>query len=367
MALLFADSFDNMSATADVTDRWHNTYTGGDYVYSSTLGPWGGGCMLGPDDQPMIGQSIKGHTGGSGQSIFIGFWYRQGQSAGGREYMFGLYGSNGNETGTSISQDSGLYFLYSEHDGSISMVSATFNVQPPCPAMTIKAFRWHWIEMKYTIGNSTAGSFSLRVDGTLAVEVTATDTVADTTSHLSVGGFAIGGSGNSSITADNTRISHVVVWDDTGSAFNDWMGPMKTEMLWPSADGTNLANSFTRSAGTTHFDLVNENGAPDDDTTYVESTTVAHVDGYAVDNLPETPTTIHAVCVSGNLTATSTTNREFVFKVHDGTSGADGPSMIAPNGGAYNWQQTPFYTKPSGGAWTEATVNGMEIGIEVKT
>jgi hypothetical protein len=155
--------------------------------------------------------------------------------------------------------------------------------------------------------------------------------------------------------------------DDTGSVLNDLIGDVRIETIYPDGDGT--TTDFTPTgAGTTNADRVDDGDTgPDDDTTYVESSTVGHIDLYTMENLSTAAiSTVHAVQAVNFSKKDDAGTRTVRNLVRTGTTTDNGPS-----GGlneAYNYFTNILEEDPdTATTWTESGVNGVEVGHEVLT
>ena len=83
--------------------------------------------------------------------------------------------------------------------------------------------------------------------------------------------------------------------DTGGSANNDFLGDVRVETLFPTADGANTA--WTPSAAGSHFNKVNEATGtfPDGDTTYVADATPGDRDTYVMSDLAAAAGNVYGV------------------------------------------------------------------------
>jgi hypothetical protein len=108
-----------------------------------------------------------------------------------------------------------------------------------------------------------------------------------------------------------------------------------------------------------------DEAAQDGDTTYVESSTVAHKDTYAMG--PTTGlTSISAVVVNTFAKKTDAGAREIRHRVRSNSVDANGGTLALSSN--YTSSQSPFYQNPDGNVdWTNTTVSAVEAGMEVVT
>jgi len=356
MALIFMDGCDQHSNSTDVAMRW-NYSVAGNVVQSN--GPWSEQSISLNTRGDRDLQTAFGPKKEYGDVVYTAFWQRMGPSNSGRRGWIQYHNSNGFEGGT-YAWDGFAYTIFADNMGCIW---GHANEWTTAPVLTF--YRWQWVEIAFTFHNS-AGAVQIYVDGTQVVNETGLDTNRDAGGNDSLGAISYASQGRiPTDNADKHSYNDVIVWDDSGSNINTFpLGPQRVATLRPDAEGTTI--QFTPQTGTDNSAMVDEVGGADV-STYNESSTVGHIDMYTVDNLAFTPTTVNAVQVSAQVEATSTTDREFKLKADDGTTiGASG-DMQTPNGGTEYWQNHIWELNPTGAAWTETTVNGMEIGIEVVT
>ena len=143
---------------------------------------------------------------------------------------------------------------------------------------------WHHVEIKVKIDN-TVGVVIVNIDGIEFINFSGdTQNAGNATVNKISLGSAYSQSGNL-LPGTNKLMGDVFIFSDAGSFWNDFVGDIYCQPMPPTSDAT--PNQFTPSSGTEHFALVDEI-VPDDDTTYLESSTNAHQCLYAPDALPAT-------------------------------------------------------------------------------
>lgn len=174
--------------------------------------------------------------------------------------------------------------------------------------------------------------------------------------------------------------------DANGSFQNSWPGEGKIVHLYPNAAGDNNAwrTGPTDAAGTTNnFTFVDEVN-PDDGTTYIKrSTAGTPIDDYNVDTSAAAglgaSDTISVVQVGARVGANSNTSTQRDAKLR--IKGQSGGTVV--NGTTVFWNSTIWvthlvvvpanytlttYTNPqTGAAWTPATLDTMQIGLQANT
>ena len=225
---------------------------------------------------------------------------------------------------------------------------------------TSKAYRnyaWLYIEVKWSISTSIAAdSCIVRINGEEVINLPATTNTQ--------------GGGLSTIDgvwtyASFTYIDDLYICDLTGAQCNDFLGPVACELLLP--DGNGNQNDFTGSdADSTNNYLHVDEDEQDGNTSYVESSTVGHIDLYSFANMANTPTTIYAVIaeIYANKDDASAKTGKIMARVNGSNyEGAD----LTPVEADYDYFQEIWELNPDdAAAWEEADVNAAEFGVKVE-
>jgi len=137
---------------------------------------------------------------------------------------------------------------------------------------------WQYIEVKVLISD-TVGTVDVVVDGVNVLSLTGQDTRNGGADAL-IDQVRIG----SQNTANNaaTAVRDIVIMNEQGSSLNDFLGPVIVEARL--ADGAGDNTDWTPNTGA-NFQAVDDPGANDGDTTYVESTTATDRDDYTIADL----------------------------------------------------------------------------------
>lgn len=217
---------------------------------------------------------------------------------------------------------------------------------------------WHHVELKI-VADPTSGGCELRVDGevqwsTFTVATTYGSLVAPYLDRVRFEDDA----GNT----PRHRFRHLVLWDDQGSSFNSWLGELRDAALRPTADIA--AADWTPSSGSSHWDLLDEYGFQGAD--YVESSTVGHLDRYALEDLPADAARILLVELGAMTCRYGGGPRAVRAVLHDGVAQINGATHTPAPGGLAEDVRTVLATNPNTGlAWTVSEVNACTIGLEV--
>lgn len=213
------------------------------------------------------------------------------------------------------------------------------------------------VEVKFTVDDS-AGVVVVKVDNVTVLNLTAQDT--KNTANAYATQYQIGDH-NAGAECD-IQIDDFRILTTAGSVNNDFIGDRRS--LWCPALAEGDQNDYTPSTGTNNAALVDDNPA-NDDTDYVESSTVGNIDFYTVTVSPAIPTgsTIAAmqVCSTDRKTDGGTRTARHKIRFGSGPTTSNGADY-AP-GATYNGDYTTFED-----AITPAEVNApMQIGIEVRS
>lgn len=238
----------------------------------------------------------------------------------------------------------------------------SFSVAGGASTLTLNSDTWYHIEMIVTIDSSIpAGSCEVRVNGATWITV---DTGEDlTTSGSSVANLIKLGSSDP-LSTQELYFESFYALDATGGGVT-FLGDSRVQTLLPNANGA--TNQFDGSDGNSvdNFELVNES-VSDDDSTFVESDTVGHIDLYGFDDLTVAKK-IHVVqnnSVVKKDDAGARTTRLITRPVSTNFFSAS----KSPSAGAYSNEIQVFDNNPETSLpWTTSQVNAAEFGVEIDT
>lgn len=340
MTLLVCDGFDHYDQLAD---KWTGT---GDGAIGSSYGRYGNGMRWGGNTGPKFYRDL----GVQATTLYAGLALRADNPFG---VVFLFRAGAGDHV-----------FIESIPGGALRARRGTWNgpiLLTSTPGV-IPSYGWCYVEVKVVFDN-TSGSVDFRVNGVSVGSTTAVDTV--NTANVYCDRFVIGAWHNN--TANSGAIDDVYCCDDAGSApFNTWLGEKVIEGLLPNGAGN--STQWTPSAGS-NYQCVDEN-PPDDDTTYVASSTVGHKDLYAMTSVKTPPGTIRAVVPWALARQDDAATRVIKTKIRENVTEGSGANHTMTS--AYQYYKggavDAFPNNPdTGSPWTEAEVNAMECGVEVVT
>ena len=217
------------------------------------------------------------------------------------------------------------------------------------------AAQWYYLELKVFIHDST-GTVELWIDGNKVINETALDTKNGTPNTINRV-WLLGNTGD-------MNFDDFYILDDSGTDATDRLGDSRVETVVPDADGA--TNNFTPvGAGTTNADRVDDGLTPDDDTTYVHSSTATDKDLYGFEALAGSIDTVFGVQVTLYARKEETGERTVRTVARSGTTEVEsGDFYLGPQ---YRYVSNMYENDPNGGGnWNEAAVNAAQFGIKIQ-
>ena len=333
MSLLFCDSFDHY-ATADITSKW--TVNAGGIIASG--GRNSTNCVRLLGNPANLTRTFPG----SGYNTIIV----------GAAFKFG--------TGIALTPiiqlgDATVIHVDVRCDGSKCLTVTRAGTLLEIASFTVVIDTWYYIELKVKIGDTTTGTWELRVNGvTVAQDVGGGDTQNGGTAFVNK--VVIGGVQGNELTV----VDDLYICDTTGTYNNDFLGDVRVYYSPPDANGTNVA--WAASAGTDE-ECVDET-APNSDTDYISTATPADKESFA----------FAALGITGNVKAVQTSL--FARKDDAGSrtirelcrsGGTNYVGASASIGDTYLYYCEIREINPDGApaAWSVAGVDAAEFGVEL--
>jgi len=241
--------------------------------------------------------------------------------------------------------------VYSDSDGKLAVYRDTTRLATSTSAIT--AGTWYYIEFKVQVHDST-GTYELRVNESTWLSDTGVDTKTGSNSYYDVVDFH----GPYSFVVN--QYDDIYICDGSGSDNNDFLGNRKVVALRPSAAGDDT--DWTPSAGA-NYAAVDEVEL-DEDTTYVESSTVtSDQDLYDYDALADV-TNIHGIQINTEVRVTDAQSYDLNSVVKSGSTTDEG-SADTITSTTYVSQNRISETDPNtSAAWTLTNVNAAQFGIK---
>lgn len=345
MALVFMDGFDCYATGAEAVE--------GGWVPDSTTtntidtagGRYGGGALKFTSTALLWGRNVPYQAYGG--TLIIGFACKH----------------------DGVTSTNNLWQLYSDTGSLICRVSHTIagalSFVPNSGTTLTEAGNsltggaWHWVEIKVLFGTTAAnGSVTIKVDGTTVITGTSLDT---NTTGTGVGRIEFGPAGNS---ANPAYIDDVVVMNLTGSTMNDFIGDSRINTHTPVADGGVV--NWTATGAANDYQCVDDSpNATNGDTDYIASSTVGQESRFDMSNTALTPTTVHAVHLRYRGKKTDAGTRTLRGLINSSSTESVGTEYGLSDG--YRWFWGDIFTLDPNGSipWTEASVNALQVGVEI--
>lgn len=234
----------------------------------------------------------------------------------------------------------------------------------------ISADTWYRIEVRQLISD-TVGEHELRLylgDSTSALDtlsLTSQDTLPTNVASFLYGKGATGAAG------EIYSFDDIAINDTTGTFQTSWCGPGKIVLLEPDTDDT-VAWTDATGTGTGNAGEVDElPGAPDDDTSYVTSSTANQEDRYNLTAMPAEVTsdaTINVVDVYARIRGENTTSTRQcrVLLWDEAAAQTNGPTTALNDSTAYAVMSTADHLvfDAATAATTKADVDSFDAGAE---
>jgi len=338
MALVFIEGFDAYGTTVNVAPvgmgrKWSDgavssfmrVRTGRLTGYSVSLNPWDEVGFAVPATQTLIlGFGFNSKTANLAETRVVEF-------------------RDGSTIGINLRrQTTGEWSIYlgTTHLATTSGEALTYDT-------------WCYVELRVKVDNS-AGEYELRVNGSVVLSASSTDTQPGSNAFTDT------------IRLVATNASGVLLYyddlyllDETGSTNNTFLGPVKVETIFPSADS---AVDCTPSTGSDNYALLDDNAA-NDDTDYVTGA-AADVDLYDYPSVDSN--VIFGLVVNTVCRETDATPLDIVQLAKSGsTTGSSAAETIGSS--TYVMRKAIFEENPdTSSAWTNSGVNAAQFGFEIQ-
>jgi hypothetical protein len=219
------------------------------------------------------------------------------------------------------------------------------------------------IEYKITINNTT-GAIECRVNGGVEIGPTTGLDTQQTSNAFADSALVAGINSGSNNNFANTSYEHLLILDSTGSAGNDFQGPIDMDLVTPT--GAGFYSDWTPNGAANGWQCVDELN-PDEDTTYISTSSVGDQETFTHNTLPGGTTSVKGIIVWTRGRRDDAVTRAFkVLLRSSGTDNTSGTEFFL--GDDYIWFMQPYETSPfTSSAWTVSEVDNLEFGVEVTT
>jgi hypothetical protein len=347
MSILFVDGCDWYATSGDIIKKWSNI--DGSIALSTSTGRFGGGTLK------INGVGIGGQSGFRGPIGLFNFGtYPQGRFG----FSFKIIAGSGPCSFAAVQLASNAI---SSNDQLLGLrisgvVANVCNAVTPTThsSINVNDNAWHWIEVGF---NQSTLAVTVYVDGVTNFTFTATSSQIDVTyDTISLSSTASGSS-------PDLSFDDIIIWqNDSLGLTTSPIGLQRIYTEYPTSDSTQA--DFTRSTGTTGFNLINDVG--DGDSSYIESAVSNNKDLYNYGPITSNPDILGVTAVVINNYAknpgSGTINYEAAVK--SGATSANGTSKSL--GGSYTLYQDVFMQDPNtSAAWTLTNLNNAQFGVKV--
>lgn len=273
----------------------------------------------------------------------------------------GLYWDANNTGYIEVGNGAGVQFrvIRATADGTLNIYRGGGSTLVATSAGALALDTWYHVEVKWTLDNTT-GTIEVKVNGAPFVDYTG-DTMQQTAATWTFVQILAGN-------VNTVWVDDFYICDQDGGVNDDFLGDCIVETLYPDGNGTNSEFDGSDGNQVDNYALVNESSSdfPDENTTYVSSSTVGERDTYAYGALTPATATILATqtAICATKTAAGTRTYTDVVKLSGGSED-DGSTTVGPSISSYSYGLFVRETKNGADAWTVSDVNGAEFGVKV--
>ena len=348
MSLVWLESFDSLGATVDVRPKPDNhgakRFTGGassEVFQRIKNGQFNGSALQTSADgcYQTVGYDTRWD---SDLTLVVGARIRVGRlislQRGGMTYFLRLNEGTSNGLGLRL------------RNNTLSIYRGTTEVAV-ANHLKLPSLGWCYIELK-AYHHSTLGWAQVKVNNLTVLTVNNVNTRVGSLGYWSR--VRIGSTGFPT----DFEYDDMYICTGSGGTHTDFLGPIHVETIRPTADATNNFDSG-------NYTNINEEEL--DTTNYAESDgTTGHTLTCEFDNTLNF-TTIYGVQVLSDLSSNVNTTYAHQAISSGNTTESDNLATASTNINTYVVQSSIFELEPgTGNAWTPATVNSAEFGIELK-
>ena len=255
-----------------------------------------------------------------------------------------------------------LHLRYDHNTGIISAVRGSTVVATSSGAFSVQAAPgvWHLVEARYKPSNAS-GVLELYLDGTQVINF-AGDATNGLEDVLALGlcleeGSGIGSSGDAHVFDD-------WVVNDTAGAVNNGR-PNNGAVLLLSPTGAGSSTQLTRGGTDSGANWSQVEEVPPSDADYVQSSTIAQRDLYALANMPGPASVVHSVSVIARAREEISGIGQIGLTRKSGATITEAPAV--PLESTYRFYNALLETNPETSlAYTVTSIDAMEAGVTVR-
>jgi len=347
MSMLFFDGFDGYDHTNDMENYggWKDSY-----VYSTSrmylsTGRNGIGNGLFFSGANAVYPRVYAANDQAGKTIYVGFAFKDISLTGVSGHILSfteIYNENNAQA----------YMYYDAINKKLELRLGN-NTVLATSSMTMIYNTWYYLEVKF-LCDSVSGVFELKINESVVATYTG-NTQNKTTS--SVQGFFFG---DTIITPAAHAIDDVYILNSDGAINNTYLGDVQCTLTYPSAD---YSTTFTPTGAVSNYLCVDDAlGNPDEDTTYVSSSTVGNIDEYSLPNIVASE--VHAVKVNTRAMKDDANPRNMKHGIRTGTKANETEYVLGEGYGNYI---DVYDDQGDGTPWDETSFNAARSMIKVQS
>jgi hypothetical protein len=217
-------------------------------------------------------------------------------------------------------------------------------------ATTVTDNVWRYLEIKVVFANGTDGSVHIKLNGADEIPLTGSLDTRNADGAITAVQFTTNNQGTS---GSEYQMCDFYFADDM-----EFWGPCSIKILRPNS---NVAVQWTPDSGDNYARVEDASGC-DSATSYVDSTTVGHVDEYGVPDHALTLSHIRAVmAVAIGAAPEGGSHPVKPFVKLSGTVAGASQNLSST---AYQMLASCLKERPGGGSWTLTDLNAASVGIE---
>lgn len=335
MTLRFCDSFDHF-VTADIGEKW--TVAGANSSISAGNGRRSTACL-----RVANGSSGPTLTLDSQATWTVGLAMKLASLPASARVLIAF-------TDTATAQCD----LRLNADGTVSVTRNGTSLGTSSSALSTGSY--FYLEFKVTISDA-AGAAEVRVNGSNTGWLNLTSVDTKNTANASANGIGILSGASSWASVD---VDDLYICDATGSANTGFLGDSRVDSFLPNGNGNSSQMTGSDADSTDNYLLVDDT-APDDDSTYVQSSTASQKDTYAFADMTHTPSSIFGVQVNMTAKKDDAGSRSIASVTRSGGSDTNGTTQALST--AYvNYRQIVEQDPNTAAAWTKTAFNAAEFG-----
>jgi hypothetical protein len=247
-----------------------------------------------------------------------------------------------------------IAFFSIQSDGAIGVYTGSGRTLIAASDPIITASSWQHIEAKCVIDN-IVGSIEIRVNGLTVIALTGLNIGTLGATQIAFG-MPNGDAGGSSLTF---YFDDIVTWNGNGTYNNDFLGPVRVELLMPNAD-TGVTD-WVRNTGSNDYDAI-DNIPPDGDTTYLEAVNDTDVSEFGLSDSPVETANIKAIYIPtmGKLIAAGTGKVQ--TSLISNSVASDGPDQTMTTAYSY-WGGVHEVDPDTALPWTKSGIDAATLRI----